>query len=153
MDSQNAGLCSIMLRRGVPSVLRLGALFMIGDNNYIRVSKLSSTRITLNVVSDSKGVVNATKEFTRDRDIIIGSAYSSQPKEIMFDDSSVSRLHAKVYFADEHWKLEDCSSNGTWMNLMNYESSSMSKPSEPKKLEDGDIIGAQYYRFEVSLSR
>jgi len=77
MDSQNAGLCSIMLRRGVPSVLRLGALFMIGDNNYIRVSKLSSTRITLNVVRVSQGAVNVTKMFRRDMEITIGKASES----------------------------------------------------------------------------
>jgi pSer/pThr/pTyr-binding forkhead associated (FHA) protein len=49
-----------------------------------------------------------------EREVIIGRLPHS---DVWIDDASVSRLHARVVFADGKYRIEDLDSdNGTWVN-------------------------------------
>ena len=55
--------------------------------------------------------------------------------DILLDEDTVSRIHARIFFKEEGWFLVDLNSkNGTWADEERL------KPQEEKRLEDGDRI-------------
>jgi hypothetical protein len=152
IDAYNSGTCNIKIRRGDRVKLIEGNIFIAGDCS-LHIIEANSAIIRIKVLQ-RPGVESCEYRFNRNPEgptkITIGKVSRSSPKDIQLDNERVSRLHAKITFFDGNWALVDKgSSNGTWLDMINSESSNRNLPSPPKRLLIGEVIGTQFYRFEV----
>jgi hypothetical protein len=79
----------------------------------------------------------------RGENVTVGS--QAQNAQIVLEDASVSRLHARIRRQDhEYWLFDEGGSEGTYLN---YERLGLA----PQKLSDGDIVqfGKATYRFRL----
>ena len=85
-----------------------------------------------------------TESFTvRGENVAIGS--QAQNVQIVLEDGSVSRLHARIRRQDqEYWLFDEGGSDGTYLN---YERLGLA----PQKLSDGDVVqfGKVAFRFRL----
>lgn len=152
-DSLNEGYASIRLKPEQPELLSQDLVFSIGRGIIFTISEVSPSEISLEILSINN-VLCEDPPYSFDsekREISIGKISSRSPKDIMFNDETVSRMHAMIYYRDGNWELVDKSSNGTWLYLKKYDRLIPREEFEPRKLENGDIIGARLYRFEVEF--
>jgi hypothetical protein len=152
IDAYNSGTCNIKIRKGDRIKLIEGSIFTVGDIS-LHILEANSAMIRIKVL-EGPGVIRCEFRFNRNFEgptkITIGKVSRNSPKDIQLDNDRVSRLHAKITFFEGNWALVDKgSSNGTWLDMINAEFSNRNLPSLPKRLLIGEVIGTQFYRFEI----
>jgi len=99
-------------------------------------------RLVLEVIK-SPGPILRSKHELREGVYIVGRAPTV---DIVIVDPYVSRRHAKIYFEDGKWWIEDLgSTNGTLLN------NDYIPKGEKRELHDGDVITLGQTRLKVVL--
>jgi hypothetical protein len=146
IDAYNLGQCNIKPKKGAGCRLIVGRIVTLGTTSSFHVLEASETLLRIKFHNGGGELERQTLEFPRRQgeavELGIGSDIANQ---ICVNTAGLSRVHAKITNNHGFWSLTDCSKNGTWVNLKIYDSPTI----KPWKLNEGEAIGTQFYRFEV----